>query len=247
MVWHDLECGGYAQDRSLWRALAAKHGDPILDVGAGTGRVALDLARLGHRVTALDRDPALLAELSERAHRAGCSPVRTVLADARSFELGCRFALCVVPMQTIQLLGGPGGRREFLQCARAQLRAEGVLAVAIAEALEPYRVPEGSPYPPADVCELDGFVYSSQPIAIRIDRGGFVLERRRETTPAVPVEPLVSVDGARAVEHDLILLDRLSAEQLEREALGTGMSLAGRLEIPATRDHVGSTVVMLHS
>ena len=254
VVWHDLECGGYAEDLSLWRALATRHGDPILDVGAGTGRVALELARHGHRVTALDRDPVLLAALAQRAERAeraeqaeqaeltgrgGRSPLRTVLADARSFELGCRFALCLVPMQTIQLLDGPEGRRDFIRCARVHLRAGGVLAAAIAEALEPYEVPAGSPFPPADVCELGGVVYSSQPIAIRVDPGGFVLERRRERIPAV------SVDGSRAVEHDLIRLHRLSAEQLEREALAAGMRPAGRLAIPATREHAGSTVVML--
>jgi SAM-dependent methyltransferase len=54
VIWHDVECGAYAEDLFLWRSLAAEHGDPVLDVGAGTGRVALDLARHGHRVTALD-------------------------------------------------------------------------------------------------------------------------------------------------------------------------------------------------
>ena len=40
VIWHDLECGAYAEDLPLWRALAAEHGDPVLDVGAGTGRVS---------------------------------------------------------------------------------------------------------------------------------------------------------------------------------------------------------------
>jgi hypothetical protein len=50
VVWHDLECGAYRADLPLWRELAARarFGSPILDVGAGTGRVALDLARAGH-------------------------------------------------------------------------------------------------------------------------------------------------------------------------------------------------------
>ena len=63
VIWHDIECGAYAEDLPLWRSLAAEYGDPVLDVGAGTGRVALDLARAGYRVTALDRDPELLAAL----------------------------------------------------------------------------------------------------------------------------------------------------------------------------------------
>jgi len=45
VVWHDLECGAYLEDLPVWQRLAAQHGNPILDVGAGTGRVTLDLAR----------------------------------------------------------------------------------------------------------------------------------------------------------------------------------------------------------
>ena len=54
IVWHDVECGGYAADLPLWRELAHAESGPVLDVGAGTGRVALDLAREAHRVTALE-------------------------------------------------------------------------------------------------------------------------------------------------------------------------------------------------
>ena len=55
-IWHDIECGAYTADLPLWEELAA--GGTVLDVGAGTGRVALRLARAGCAVTALDRDPA---------------------------------------------------------------------------------------------------------------------------------------------------------------------------------------------
>src|SRR5436309_5236275 len=109
--------------------LAAKHGDPVLEIGAETGRVAIDLARRGHRVTALDHDAELQAELSRRAKGL---ELATVLADARAFELDQRFALCLMPMQTIQLLGGLDGRRACLECARDHLEKGGVLAAALA-------------------------------------------------------------------------------------------------------------------
>ena len=47
VVWHDLECSGYDEDLPLWHALAAETGGPVLDVGAGTGRVSLELADAG--------------------------------------------------------------------------------------------------------------------------------------------------------------------------------------------------------
>jgi SAM-dependent methyltransferase len=233
IIWHDLECGGYAQDLELWRALADEHGGPVLDVGAGTGRVTLDLARRGHEVTALDRDRALLAELARRAR--GLS-VETVVADARDFKLGRSFALCLVPMQTIQLLPGPGGRRQFLHCARAHLQAGALLAIAISETLDIYEVTDGMPAPLPDMRELDGVVYASHPTAVRADGERFVLERRRET---------IGADGTRTVEHDAVHLDRLSANELEDEASAAGLTPAGRASIPATDDYVGSVVVML--
>jgi SAM-dependent methyltransferase len=133
VVWHDVECGAYAEDLPLWRDLAMVHGGPILDVGAGTGRVTLHLAGQGHTVVALDRSADLLAAL--RARASGLA-VETVVADARDVDLaGRRFGLILVPMQTIQLLGGADGRAAFLRCARPALAPSGLLAIAIADAL----------------------------------------------------------------------------------------------------------------
>lgn len=233
VVWHDLECGSYAVDLPLWRELADRYGDPILDVGAGTGRVALELARTGHRVTALDTDPELLRELARRAARL---PVETVLADAREFELAGRFALCAMPMQTIQLLGGREGRVAFLRRAREHLVPGGAVAVAIAEELEPFELVDGLPDVLPDICERDGIVYSSQPTAVRAGRHGFVLERRRE---------VVHATGGHTVSEDVIHLDRITAPQLEREAAAVGLRATGRTAVPATSDYVGSSVVIL--
>jgi SAM-dependent methyltransferase len=220
---------------TFWRSLADREGDPVLDVGAGTGRVALDLARCGHRVTALDRDAELLGELARRANGFALD---TVIADARVFDLGRQFALCLVPMQTIQLLGGKEGRLSFLRCAKRHLPAEGLLAIAIAETLELFELEEGIPPPLPDICERDGIVYSSQPTAVRVSGDRFVLERRRETITAA---------GERSIAEDVIHLDRLTQAQLEQEGAEAGLRGAGIAIIPATEDYVGSTVVMLRA
>ncbi len=233
VVWHDLECGSYQEDLPLWRALAAEYGDPVLDIGAGTGRIALDLARSGHRIVALDHDEQLVAELARRA--AGLD-VEAVVADARDFDLGQEFALCIVPMQTIQLLGGSEARIRFLRCARRHLRDGGVLAAAISPTLESYEVVDDTHAPLPDMCERDGIVYSSRPMAVRVDADGFVLERRRE---------IVTTGGSRSVSRNTIRLDHLSAAELEREGTGAGLQAAGIRIIPPTSDYVGSEVVML--
>jgi SAM-dependent methyltransferase len=233
VVWHDLECGAYSADLALWSELAGRYGDPVLDIGAGTGRTAIMLARAGASVTALDNDPELLEELRRRADGLG---VDTVLADARDFDLQRRFALVLVPMQTIQLLGGAEGRGRFLARARQHLSEGAVLAVALTDDLELFEVPAGGASPLPDVCERDGVVYSSRPIAVRADGRAIELERRRE---------IVTAGGHLTAEVNLIRLDRLDAAGLEREAATAGLRAAGRAMIPPTNDHVGSVVVML--
>jgi SAM-dependent methyltransferase len=234
VIWHDLECGGYVADLPLWRELAERHGGPVLDIGAGTGRVTLELARTGYTVTAIDLDDELLGELRARAQQL---PVTTYVADARYFSLGLEFALCVVPMQTVQLLGGAEARAGLLDCAREHLVPGGRLAIAIAGELELFEVAHGAPAPLPDVCERDGVVFASRPTAVRADgEDGWMLERRRE---------IVSADGRLSAELNQIRLERLTAAQLEREGAGAGLTPAGRRLIAPTHDHVGSVVVML--
>ena len=84
VIWHDLECGTYAEDLPLWRSLAAEHGDPVLDVGAGTGRVALDLARSGYRVFPLVPDGKVPLIPKERGGH-GCLDATTDLAQVEEW------------------------------------------------------------------------------------------------------------------------------------------------------------------
>ena len=232
--WHDLECGAYAADLPLWHELAAAHGGPVLDVGSGTGRVALELARAGHAVTALDHNETLLSVLRERA--AGL-PVATALADARDFELAQRFFLCLAPMQTVQLLGGGDGRARFLVAARRHLRSGGVLAAALANPPESFEA-GAAELPLPDLVEHEGWLYSSQPVAIRRLGGIVEIHRLRQT---------VAPDGTRAEARDLVRLDELSASVLEREAVAAGFTPLPRRHINPTREHVGSTVVTLRA
>jgi len=232
VLWHDLECGAYDVDLPLWRELAAATAGPVLDVGSGTGRVALDLARRGTPVVALDADAELLAAL---AARAGTLPVSTACADARTFELCERFALIIVPMQSVQLFGGPAGRAAFLRRARAHLAPDGLLALAISAVLDPHADgPAGEALP--DLREIDGTLYSSRPVAIYGDGESFVIERVREV-----VDPA----GARRASQDVIRLDRLDAATLQAEGKAAGLRVLPVREIPETDEYVGSTVVML--
>jgi SAM-dependent methyltransferase len=232
--WHDLECGGYDADLPLWRELAHDAGGEILEIGCGAGRVTLDLARRGHAVTGLDRDPLLLDALRERA--AGL-PVRVAMADARDFALDRRFALALVPMQTAQLFGGAAGRGRFLERTRDHLEPGALLALAIASALEGYD--EGTDVLPLpDMEERDGWLYSSQPVAVRDHGDRLAIERIRQA---------VAPDGSLDAEGDVVELDRLDASGLEDEGAAAGFHVEPARHIDATAEHVPSEVVILRA
>jgi SAM-dependent methyltransferase len=246
VIWHDLECGAYRADMALWRELAqeAREQHPpgvILDVGAGSGRVSLDLARSGAEIIALDIDPALLAALELRA---GTTAIQTACADARDFKLERRdFALCLAPMQTIQLLGGPEGRIAFLRCARAHLRPGGLLACAIVTELEPFDCTLTGPGPSPETARIDGVLYLSRAVRVQLTRQRVRIERERSILAAEQREPTLEP----SCEHNLIELDRLSAARLRREGGAAGLQPAGTRTIAATEEHVGSLVVMFRA
>lgn len=236
VIWHDVECAAYDLDLPLWRELADAAGGPVLDVGAGTGRVALDLARHGHDVTALDADPELIHELSARA-RSRDLRVRATAADARSFELGHAFALAIAPMQVIQLFGGEQGRRSALAAIRRHLRPGSFFAAALADPFE--GIPEGDVVPPMpDIRESDGWVYASTPVAVRRRSAFAAIDRHRQS---------VSPTGEISEWFATIELDLVSADQVEAEARDAGFAARERRWIPETREWTGSTVVMLEA
>jgi SAM-dependent methyltransferase len=233
VIWHDIECGSYEADLPLWRALARETQGPILDVGAGTGRVALHLARIGHGVIALDNDRHLLAALSERA-RAEDLDIPVAEADAAGFDLGEQtFGLIIVPMQTIQLLDREQ-RAAFLAAARRHLSPGGLVAMAIADAFEGYE--EGAELPLPDLGDRDGWRFVSQPIAVRTVEDGVQIERIRQA---------ISPDLVRTTEPDAIVLRHLTVDMLEEEGMAAGLEPAPERQVPGTADYVGAEVVVL--
>jgi SAM-dependent methyltransferase len=240
VVWHDLECGRYRVDLPAWLELAERADGPVLDVGAGTGRVSLALARAGNAVTAVDRDRALLDALDQRA--AGMN-IETVCADARALDLAIRdHALCVMPMQTIQLLGGADGRVAFLARARAHVRPGGLVACAILGDVEPFDCSGGLVGPTPERARLDGFEYVSRAIRVGQSRRTVSIERERR----IVEEP--GADGREFdidVERDVIELDRVSVAMLRRDARAAGLRAEPVVTVEATDEHVGSSVVVM--
>jgi len=86
--------------------LSLPPGSRILDVGCGTGRHAVELARRGYRVTGVDISSGMLAEAERAAREAGVE-VEWIHADATEFRSDKLFdaAICLCE-GAFSLLGG---------------------------------------------------------------------------------------------------------------------------------------------
>ena len=71
----------------------------ILELGCGTGRVAIPMALNGARVIGIDSSAAMLERAREKAYETDASNLTLVQADIRDFELEEKFSLVVIPFR----------------------------------------------------------------------------------------------------------------------------------------------------
>ncbi len=130
---YDLDLAEDPGDLDLYLALAARMDGAVLELAAGTGRVAVPLAAAGHDVTGVDVDPAMLARARARADHAGIEVGRRlhlVEDDARTVRLpdAGRFRLAAIPLNSIFLMGTRADQAAAVATLAAHL-APGGLAV----------------------------------------------------------------------------------------------------------------------
>jgi SAM-dependent methyltransferase len=233
-IWHEVECASYEADLGLWEELIAE-GAEVVDLGCGTGRVSMRLARRRRKVTAVDSDPLVLEVLEERAAERGL-PIECVCADVRELSIGRRFDAVLAPMQLVQLFRGETERAAMLARAVRHLRPGGLFAAALMN-LEGELLGEEYGPPPPDMRDVDGWVYSSQSVALApIDNGRAIAIDRIRTA--------VAPDGGQRKSTYRIRLELLEPDQLEREMQAAGLVVRDRRVIPPTEEHVGSIVAI---
>jgi SAM-dependent methyltransferase len=118
-----------AGDVGFYRTLAHEVGGPVLELGCGTGRILLPIARDGIDCVGLDSSPAMLEEL-----RAKAPPANLSLVEGRmeQFDLGGqRFALITCPFRAFSHLLEVEAQLAALACIRRHLAPHGVFALDV--------------------------------------------------------------------------------------------------------------------
>jgi SAM-dependent methyltransferase len=133
---YDLDLEADPGDLDLWLALAARADGPVLELAAGTGRLAVPLAEAGHRVVAVDFDPAMLRRA--RARLDAASPavrrrVELVEADARDVRLATAgtFGLAFVGLNSLVQVGDRADQLAVVRTLAAHLAVDGVAGIDV--------------------------------------------------------------------------------------------------------------------
>jgi ubiquinone/menaquinone biosynthesis C-methylase UbiE len=129
--WENARTVG-RRDIRFWQRLAEQCGGPVLELGCGTGRVAVPVARTVDRVVGIDRSDAMLRQAQRRLRRGGRGTLlRLVRGDVRSLPfLGAsRFRLVMAPYGMLQSLLRDRDLRDTLRSVFGVLRRGGTFAM----------------------------------------------------------------------------------------------------------------------
>jgi SAM-dependent methyltransferase len=121
----------FAGDVEWYRRKARESGGPVLELGAGTGRITLPLAQDGTVVHALDADARMLGALRAKIASEPAEVrdrVTLVEADMRTFELPQRFALVIAPFRAFLHNVTEEDQLACLTRVREHLRPDGSFA-----------------------------------------------------------------------------------------------------------------------
>ena len=218
--FYDVDLEGYDEDVALYERLADAGWSTVLELGCGTGRVAVALARAGLTVTGIDVSAAMLAVARERT--AGAAGVALLEADMCTLDLGERFDAVIVPLGGLQHL--------------ASLDA----LVAAMAAIARHLAPDGLAVIDVEAPHADDFTPGPQPLTEHWTRpwaaGGGALVTKLVAVDARPSEGVRDVTwhfdvqapegGLRRVTQQFTLRT-LTPGELELAARIAGLSVTG--------------------
>jgi SAM-dependent methyltransferase len=118
-------------DRTFYLDVVRQYGQPVLDVGCGTGRIMLDfLAQQGIDIDGVDDSPEMLAICRRKARAMRLEPALHE-QKMETLDLPRRYATVLVPSSSLQLLTDPVVAREAVGRFFRHLRPGGVLVTPL--------------------------------------------------------------------------------------------------------------------
>lgn len=145
--YYDLDLQDDPGDLDLYLAMAARTGGPVLELAAGSGRLAVPLAEAGYQVTGVDIDAAMLARARAAWERVGATrggagrgsgrrsatpgQLDLVEADLVTLDLPGRFGLAFIALNSLFQVGPADRQRAAIASLARHLRPGGVAVVDV--------------------------------------------------------------------------------------------------------------------
>lgn len=221
---YDLDYGEVTADLPMYENFARRCELPVLELGVGTGRIALHLAFAGFVVWGIDSSPSMLERARSKADESLARRLHVVQADMREFDLGQEFDLALCPAGGFQHLPTIDDQVSCLASVRRHLAPGGLFVV--------------------DLRSLTAIDWAAS-------RTPATLEWSR-TDPASgdTVTKLVSVrlDGACQTLHQTHMYDRMTptGTLVERRIAEFELRLVGRYEMEHLLERSGLELVQLY-
>jgi len=127
--YYDLDLIEGEGDLDLYLALAGASDGRVLELAAGSGRLAVPLAAAGHDVVAVDKDPHMLERARQRwaatSDVADRGSLELVEADLIGYEPDGRFDLVLIAFNSLLLLDRDTGQRAALETVARAMDSDG--------------------------------------------------------------------------------------------------------------------------
>lgn len=127
------------KDIAFYLDRARMTGGPVLELGCGTGRVTILLAKAGYEVWGIDFSETMLAECNKKCKTLAPSVrkrLNVLHADWCDFNLGHRFSLIIIPAGSFHLLTDDEQQRACLDCVRKHLTTGGEFIITLKDFTE---------------------------------------------------------------------------------------------------------------
>ena len=126
--FYDPDLGDWDDDLQMVELYAARCGSPILELGCGTGRVLLPLARRGYRITGIDASAAMLEQAQAKVTGEDLGELVTLVQqEMGELELGERFTLAFAALNSFAHLHTTGDQLAALARIHRHLNPGGLL------------------------------------------------------------------------------------------------------------------------
>lgn len=142
--YYDSEHDDKTDDLLLYSETADEHGDPVLIIGAGTGRVMVHLAQEGHTVHGIEAEPNMLARAERKREVLGHLRDQLIFhqGDALKVKLDQQFKLVIIPYNTLMHFHSLESHLGLLKRARQWVGNGGRLLIDLPNAGEAFAAPD---------------------------------------------------------------------------------------------------------